>query len=426
MIDYSIYKKSRISYIIEAALEYFISILVTDSFLAALLTKSGVNDAATGIITQLASLAFVAQMFSVFVNKTRGLKKFVTILHIINQLMFVLLYLVPVFDIASGVKLVLFVVFFLGGHFISQIVFPYKFSWLMSLMPDKSRGRFSANKEIVSLVGGMAFSFVMGTVSDYYNALGKENISFMICGITIFVLTVLHTVSLVIIKDAPETDETVQKESFKTHLKNTFSNKALMKLIAVDVLWHCTTGIAVSFYGIYKINELGFSLQYVSILSIMYSVARVAFSRFFGKYADTHSWANMLFICFWIAAVSFLINVFTVPENGKVMFAIYYCIYAVAMAGINSGLMNIAFDYVKPCERAGAIGIKYAIGGFASFFASIVGGVILTNIQNAQNMIFGIHIYAQQFLSLIAFIICVILSIYMKNVICKIKVKQNR
>lgn len=421
MINYNLYKKSRVAYIIEAALEYFISILITDSFLATLLTKSGVSDAATGIITQLASLAFTAQLFSVFFNKTTGLKKFVTILHVVNQFMFVLLYLIPVFNIPSSLKVVFFIILFLGGNFLSQIVFPYKISWLMSFVPDKSRGKFTANKEIISLIGGMCFSFIMGSISDYYNAMGQESTSFLICGITIFVLATLHTVSLIAIKDATFEDVPSEKQSIKVAVKTTFSNKSLLKLILIDILWYATTGIAVSFYGIYKVNELGFSLTYVSILSIMYSVARAVFSRFFGKFADKHSWADMLTICFAIAGLSFLINVFTVPSNGKVMFAIYYCIYAVSMAGINSGLMNIVFDYTHPSELAGAIGIKYAIGGMSAFITAIVGSVILTHVQNNANTFLNIHIYAQQLLSFIAFVICIILLVYMKKVICKMK-----
>lgn len=421
MTDYSIYKNSRTSYIIEAALEYFISILITDSFLAVLLSKNGVSDAATGIITQLASLAFTAQMFSVFVRKTKGVKKFVTVLHIINQFMFVLLYFIPVFNIPSSMKVIFFIVLFLGGHFLSQLVFPYKIPWLMSIVPDKERGKFSANKEIVSLIGGMIFSYVMGSVSDYYNALGKESVSFFVCGITIFILAIMHTISLLAVKETPYEKENAKKQSMKDAVKTTLSNKTLSKLIVVDVLWHCTTGIAVSFYGIYKVNELGFSLTYVSILSIMYSVARVIFSRFFGKFADRNSWSSMLKICTLIAAVSFFVNIFTVPSNGKVMFAIYYCIYAVSMAGINSGLMNVVFDYIPQSECSAAIGIKYSVGGVASFAASIAGSFILTHIQNNGNMVFGMHIYAQQLLSLIAFVLCVILFFYMRNVICKLK-----
>ena len=43
-----IYKTSRVLYIIEAALEYFISLVVTGAYLAKLAESIGISDALTG------------------------------------------------------------------------------------------------------------------------------------------------------------------------------------------------------------------------------------------------------------------------------------------------------------------------------------------------------------------------------------------
>ena len=47
-------RRNRLAYIAEAGLEYFISLLVTGAFLAALLKHIGFSDAASGIVTSLA------------------------------------------------------------------------------------------------------------------------------------------------------------------------------------------------------------------------------------------------------------------------------------------------------------------------------------------------------------------------------------
>lgn len=411
-----IYRTSRISYIIEAALEYFIAMLISDSFLATLLTRTGVSDASAGIVTQLASLAFTMQLVSVFVRPRHGVKLLVTVLHLVNQLTFVSLYLIPGTGFPQSVKVAVFVVMFLGGHIIANIAQPYKLSWLMSLVPDKSRGRFTANKEIISLLGGMAFSYAMGAVVDHYKDIGDENMGFTLCGITIFVLAVLHTVSLVIVKEKPEETATDEKVSFGEAVRKTFTNKALLKILMIDVLWYVTTGIAVSFYGVYETNDLGFSLKFCAVITILYSLVRSGFSRFLGGLADKYSWAKMLLLCFGIAGLAFFVNIFTVPSNGKVMFTLYYCLYAVAMAGINSGLMNITFDYVPHEDRAAALGIKYALGGTVGFLSSIVGSVIVKHIQeNGNTFAFFGEVYAQQILSAIAFAVCIILVLYIRR-----------
>lgn len=414
-------ERNRVAYIVEAALEYFISLLVTDAFLATLLTRTGVSDAAAGVITQLASLAFVAQLFSVFVRKTRGMKRWVTALHLADQLMFVSLYLIPILRVPAPIKIALFVVMYLGGHILANVASPYKLSWLMSFVPDGRRGRFTADKEIVSLIGGMTFTYLVGTLVDTLRDNGKEDLAFLICGVLIFVLALLHLVSLLVVKDRADAPEQATLHvRLSDALRKTFSDRTLQKIVFVDVLWHLATGVSVSFYGVYKIHELGFSLRYVSFLAILYSLFRIAFSRLFGSLADRSSWTRMLTVCFGVAALAYFFNVFTVPSNGKWMFALYSCVNAISMAGINSGLLNLVFDFVPYEDRAAALGVKYAIGGLAAFAASLVGGVILAQIQNNGNTLFGVPLYAQQVLSALAFLLCLVLVWYLNAVIRKL------
>jgi len=96
-----------------------------------------------------------------------------------------------------------------------------------------------------------------------------------------------------------------------------------------------------------------------------------------------------------------------------------------SMAGINGGLMNIIFDFVPPSERPAALGIKYSVGGLAGFFASLAGSVIVTSIQKNGNTFLGMPFYAQQLLSVIALAICIVLVIYMRTVIAKLKANKD-
>lgn len=418
---------NRSCYIAEAGLEYLISLLITDSFLARLLTSNGVSDSAAGIVTELASFAFSAQIVSVFFRKRSGMKRFITLLHLANQIMFVLLYFVPVFNIPSGVKAPLIALMFLGGHVIANIVSPYKISWFMSYVPDKSRGKFTANKEIVSLACGTVFSLIMGSVSDYYKSVGNDEAYFTVCAAAILVLAVLHMLSILLVRESENStaaDDTYHI-GFSEALKKTFSDRMLIKIIFIDVIWQFSSKLSIAYYGVYKNNELGFSMKYVALLSVLSAVSRISFSRFFGKLADRYSWLSMLKICFGVAACAFFINIFTVPSNGKWMFAAYSCIYAVSMAGINSGLMNVIFDYTIPEDRAPSLGIKSALGGISGFLSSFLGGYIVHTVQSGGNKIGGLTVYGQQILSAITFTLCIVLIIYVTFILGKGKNKSE-
>ena len=125
----------------------------------------------------------------------------------------------------------------------------------------------------------------------------------------------------------------------------------------------------------------------------------------------------MLRICVIIASIGFFINTFSTPETGKITYTIYYMIFAISMAGINSGILNLTFDYVKEENRSVAIGWKSAIGGVAGFLTSCIESVFIQKIEANGNQILGITVYPQQILSLISSVILIILALYLYKVV---------
>ena len=175
-------KRSRAMYIIEAALEYLISLLVTGAFLATITKELGISDSLTAVLTAIAALGCLFQLASVSFRKN-SVKRMVVILSVANQLLFGLLYLIPLFDISKTVKTVIFVCFVVFAYMVYNFAHPKKIAWLMSLVDDDKRGRFTANKEIVSLISGMVFSYLMGLLIDFFKAKNDLKTAFIISAI---------------------------------------------------------------------------------------------------------------------------------------------------------------------------------------------------------------------------------------------------
>ncbi len=403
-------QRSRILYIIEAALEYFISILFAGSYLATLTSHLGMSDGLTGILSSFISLGCIFQLFSVFL-KRRRVKTIVTSLSVVNQLLFLFLYIIPLSGADKQVKIALFIVAIFLAYLIYNCVHPLKISWLMSLVDDGKRGVFTSYKEIVSLLSGMVFSFGMGTLIDHYQDAGQIETAFVLCGITVFVLMVLHTLTMAFSVEIPAAEEPVKQNPIREML-SALQDKNVVKVTILFVLWYIASSAATPFYGTYCIKELGFSLQFVSILSIVYSLVRASVSTFWGKFADKNSFASMVSICLGIAGVGFLVNVFTVPENGRVFYTLYYALYAVAMGGINSALTNLVFDLVKTDMRSNALALSQAVSGFVGFLTTVVVSRLVSYIQENGNMLFGLSVYAQQVVSAIAVLFTVLAVLY--------------
>lgn len=416
------YALSRFLYILEAALEYFISLLVTGAYLAKITSAIGMSDTLTGILTSFVSLGFGFQIIAVFLANKRPVKRWVTLLHCLNQLAFALIYFIPLAPISHEMKIFLFVAFLLIGYILTNVVNSPKINWFMSLVEDKRRGAFTANKEMVSLIGGMIFSFSMGYVIDNLESAGNINGAFVVCGVSIFVLMLLHSATLIFSKEKPV--EANEACSVKQLLKELLTDKNLFKVILVSVLWSVVNYASTPFYGSYQIKELGFTMTFVSILSAAYAIVRTIFSRPMGKFADKYSFAKMLNICFSIALAGFIVNIFTVPANGKVLYTVYYMLYAVAMAGINSATINLIYDYVDKEKRTGALALKSTICGFAGFFTTLIVSPLVSYVQRNGNRLFGINIYAQQIVSVISAILLVVLLVYLNTTVKQLKLKE--
>lgn len=400
------FARGRIMYILQAMFEYLVALLVQGTFLARISTSLGISDGLTGIISSIISLGCLFQFFSIFIRIGKK-KNLVIVMSIVNQLLFAFLYAVPLLNIPSAVKPVIFVAVILTAYVIYNVIHPQKTVWLMSLVSDKKRGKFTAIKEIVSLIAGIIYPIIMGSIVDGYTQAGDERGAFFLCGCVLLSLTVIHTLTLVLSPE-PDTSSNVQK---KTDFSAVFKNKKVISVAVLFVFWQIAHYCAIPFYGTFQVNELGFSMTKAQILTALGSISRIIVSPIFGAYGDKKGFAKMLMLGFLFGCASFLSVVFANETTGTVCFALYYILFGIAMAGINSSFTNLVFD-VAPTEiRADALAITQCMAGSAGFVFSLISSAILTFINSL-----GITaIYPQQILSVLSVLFTLICIVYLKH-----------
>ncbi|MBQ8432176.1 MAG: MFS transporter [Clostridia bacterium] len=407
----------RLMYILEAAFEYFISLLMIGAYIAKVATTIGLSDSTTGILTSLVSLGLAFQIVAIFLAGKRPVKRWVSLLHITNQLCFSLVYFVPFLEVSKSVRIALFILFLMVGHILNNVVNSPKTKWFMDFVDDKKRGSFTATKEIVSLIGGMLFTFFVSAVIDHFEARDDLYHAFLFCGIGIFVLMLLHTATLLLTKE--KETELPPKSSFGSMLGDLLKNKKLLRSILIIALWNVANYVTTPFLGTYQIKELGFSMVFVSLLSVLYSVSRALISKPIGRYGDKTSFLKMFQVCFSFMALAFGLNVFTTPENGQWMFPLYYLLYALGAAGITSGEINLIYECVDHDHRVGALALKSSLSGVLGFVTTLAVSPLVTYVQSNGNRFLGIPLYAQQLLSAITTLILIGLLIYIHRLIKK-------
>ena len=423
MFDTPAYKRSRRAYILECAFEYFVTLMVADAFLATLLSHLGLDDAVIGVISSLISLAFLFQLCSIFVvQHIRNIKLVAIPIHCISQMFFLVLYLLSFFDLPKQLRVAVVVGCLLIAYFGNYLVTSVIFNWGNSYVEPGGRANFAATKEIVSLISGVAVSLSMGWAVDRFIEAGNIEGGFLFTAAMMLIFTIGDFICLMCMKNQKtERKPKERTESFAKVMRALFANQGFCCAIAVHCIWTVSVYMTVGFMGTYKTKELLLSVGTVQIINIAGCLIRACFSKPIARFADKRSYAQGIKLGMVIAAVGYLINIFTTPSLWWLVI-LYTVIYNVSCAGTSQNLINLTYNYVDRKYFVEASAIKYSISGLCGFAASMLGSRILDAVQKNGNTVFGVTVYGQQILSAISFTIVLFGILFVKLVMEKQKI----
>lgn len=413
--DTPVYKRSRNAYRVFCMLDYFIALLVSDVYLFKLLTYMGLNDSKIGIVSSLTTIACLFQLASIgFVRRIRHVKRWVIASCIASQLVFILLYALAFVPLHTQVKTVLAFAGILLGYFFNYAVTSILFKWANSYVDPHKRATYSAEKEMMSLLGGMIFTFLLGVVMDRFELKGMLSGAFaVIIGLGMIICAVsLFTLMRIDGRLSREQAEQ-QTQSMGTVIKNLLHNHGFRQMIILNVLWSCAQYITIGFLGSYKSKELMLSVGVVQIINIAGNLFRLFLSRPFGRYADRTSYARCMELALYIAAAGFLMVCVSTPAT-RWFIVLFTILNAISQAGVSQNMFNIVYDYVPNEYFIQASSIKNCIGGVCGFAASLAGSAILSYVQQNGNTILGIPVYGQQALAFLSGVLTLLTALYVR------------
>lgn len=419
------YKRSRAAYAAQATIEYLVSLLITDAFLAKLLLYLGIDDAMIGIISSVISFAFLVQLLSIPLMKhVRHIKRTVMIFDSLSVIVYTMTYILPFLHIGKQLCTVLVFGCIVGGAFMKYMVFTVLFGWANSFVHPARRGGFTAVKEMVSLGSGILFSLSVGAVVDRFEAADNMRGGFIFIAIVMAVLTAGDMASILLIKDREQEATASGQKSLREVALATFGSKPFRCLLVTQCLYSIASYMITGFLGTFKTVELAYTVGTIQVFNTLGCLARFGLSRPMGRYSDKTSFARGYSVGLIGIAVSFICCALASPDC-RWMIIVFTVLYNAAMSATVGNTFNMTFSYVPVDCIAQAQAIKSSISGVLGFFASLAGSAILRNVQGNGNMLFGIHVYGQQVLALVACAITVLNILFVQFVLKKQKVLQQ-
>ena len=419
------YKRSRKAYITQCTLEHLIGLLVADAFLAKLLYHLGLNDALIGIISSFTSIAFVFQLTAIYIAKSNlSTKKAVIISDGLSQLFFMLLYLIPFFPVSAETKKLLVILSVFVGYAGKYVILTLYFKWANTYVHPKNRGVFSANKEVISLICGIIFVSVMGYFVDKFDSIGNLRGGFIFIASAMLIINILNFLSLLMIKDEDAAVHEASRIPFRNVIKHIYKNKLYFRYILSIIPSSIAGGLLTGFMGIYKTKDLMLSILTIQLINISADFTRIIFSKPFGRFSDKYGFARGIELSDILILLCFITIIFTTPKT-RYLIIIYTVLFSVSTAGSYQNSFNIGYTLLPQEYMTQASAIKSVVSGLVSFGSAVLAGKILNYIQFEGNMIFGIHIYGQQFLAIIASIFKIVAIIILHYTVVKPIEQQN-
>ena len=416
------YERSQKANIATCTFEYFISILLTDAFLAKLLTYIGISDAVIGIISSLVSFAFLFQLLSILLMAhLKNVKRTVILFDTLSQVFFFSVYLVPLLPFSVTIKTVIVIACILLAYICKYTISALRFKWANSYVDPVKRGEYSAVKEMVSLVGGILFTLGAGYVIDQFENLNNLQGGFLFLAAAMLILNICNFISLCLIKNERSVEKRAESKSVKEVLRNTLGNKSFVYMIVLVCLYDIGRYMSVGFMGTFKTSDLHLGVGLIQVINMVANFARLLVSKSFGRFSDKTSFVNGFSLGLSLLACAYVFIVFCTPDTWWCII-IYTILNNISKAGIVQNNSNMTYSYVKSEYIVQAMAIKQSIAGVLGFVASLIGSRILSAVQTAGNSVFGIPMYGQQLLSIISILFIVGAIAFAKLVV----EKQNR
>ncbi|MBE6916971.1 MAG: MFS transporter [Ruminococcaceae bacterium] len=394
---------SRISYYALCALNYISALLLSDVFLVDVLQYVGLDDGAIGIVNSaIGFLAFVQILLLFIGHKIRNPKPLIFLGYGGMAVMFVLTHIFALLPLETQLKQALIIASLMLGRLIVSFASPLLSSYIYTFISYRERGTVGATNNAVSLATAIVFTIAISEIRDYYRESGNVEQGLFITAVFLAVVAVFTIISVIMMRGTTQhSSDSKPATGIRDVLRHTLGSKSFLYMLLFFIIWQIASTITINFQGIYKLNELGFSLSTVQIIGTVGNITTMLLARPMGKLADRRSHQLCLKLGLVGVILSFLIGAFTAPETAWLI-VVYTILFGISNLALSSCAHNMLLEFVGPTYYMYSLSLVACISGIFSFGISFLAAWLLETIQSMGNTLFGMTVYAQQILSAIS------------------------
>ncbi|WP_051571700.1 MFS transporter [Ruminiclostridium cellobioparum] len=368
---------SRRRFVLEGCLANAIFTLTSGAFLVGYASYLGANEQFNGIIVALPLLANIIQLFSplVFEKLSRRRPLIVALCLFYRTLLCLMMFIPFVTDSKPARLLILGGMYFLA-YCAAGFLTPAAASWIISLVPDKLRGRYFGLRDMCILASAAVLSLVMGRVLDLFKSNRQDYLGFVVVFSVALVITLFNVLTLKRIRE-PEVKPYDQNLDIKGLISIPLRDKQFRKVVLLNILWNLSVQFSLPFFSVYMVNGLKLSYTYIMVIGIILSCVQSYSARIWGRISEKKSWEFTTVASMAVLGVVHVTWSFINHNTYFVIIPFVQVLAGIGWAGVNMSLFNIQFKYAPQEGRTVFIGFNAALAGAAGFFSALMGSFVV-------------------------------------------------
>lgn len=365
--------------VVEAAFSSGTSALTSGVILTAFALHLGASNLWVGI---LASAPFLTQLLQLpailVVERVRARKRIAVLSSVVGRSMLLLMAGTAFFSGTMPLLVFLLAQYVLCG--LGALGGCAWNAWIRDLAPEGRLGRVFARRTAwtaaVSLAAGLAAALILEHTAD-----GSFERSFAFAGMFVAgCISGFISAGIVGRMPEPEMPPQTRRASFLDLLGAPFADINFRRLLGFTVSWQFAVNFATPFFTVFIVQQLGFDVSLVMILSAGSQLTNLAALRFWGTLSDRFSNKSVLLVSApaYIAGIVAMAGASQSTDSTFVIawLAALHLLMGAAVAGVTLASTNVALKLSPRGEATAYVAANALATALAAGLAPIVGGIL--------------------------------------------------
>ncbi|CAN7431845.1 MFS transporter [Phenylobacterium sp. LjRoot219] len=253
-------------------------------------------------------------------------------------------------------------------------------AWTRDLVADDIRGRFTARRSRLAIFAKVVISLLAALALDVAGA-QRDSSAVVFAGLFIlaFVAQLLSAMTLARAPEPTMPPAPPKPARLVELLRGPLHDASFRPLVRFTASWQFAVNLAQPFFTVFLLQQLGFTVTFVMVLTIVSQLANLWALKRWGPLADRYGAKSVLNVAAptYIVCIAAMIGASQLGANwlGVVYLVVVHLVMGVSGAGVTLGSASIALDLSPAGAAAPYLALNALISSAVAGVAPVLGGL---------------------------------------------------